>query len=55
MLCSEALLTEGTDGLNGATFSHVLIGIITPRNIICNIFFLLHLQITGGTGIILVI
>ena len=55
ILCSEALLAEGTGGLSAARVFHVLIGIITPLNIICNIFFLLYLHITEGTGIILVI
>ena len=55
VLCSKALLAEGTDGLSGARVSHVLIGIITPLNISCNIFILLYLQITEGTGTILVI
>ena len=55
ILCSEALLAEGTGGLSAARVFHVLIGIITTLKMICNIFFLLYLHITEGTGIILVI
>ena len=53
VLCSEALLEEWKVELSGARVSHIVIGIITPLNISCNIFFLL--EITEGTGIILVI
>ena len=54
-LCSETLLAEGTGGLSAARVFHILISIITPLNITCNIFFLFYLQITEGTGILLVI
>ena len=55
LLCSEALLAEGTCGLSAARVFLVFIGIITTLNMIYNIFFLLNLHITEGTEIILVI
>ena len=55
VLCSEALLAEGTDGLSGARGLPCFNWHHCNLNIICNIFFLLYLQITERTGIILVI